>query len=199
MSYSLEYAEKLTFAEEAVKVVSSRDRIRYAFGACRDCELDRALAARRDELADVEVYTDAKFYAFQVEKVDAIGKTFRIRGYDPAGSLVKRGRNKPKRHESDLYRISTNSQGKAPRLIFMAAVSPMDKDGRFCFAPGVALDSIRRELAVAHYVVVEINEYIPQAEGDNAVTIHISELDNVVPSSNLPLFNIQTKAFPVNC
>lgn len=198
MNYLHEYYEKFTFAEEAVKVVSSRDRIRYAFGACSDSQLDRALSARRDELTDVEVYTDVKFYTFHVEKVDAIGKTFRIEGHNPAGSLAKRGRQKSKRQEYDLCGKSAISQRKAPRLIFMAAVSPMDKDGLFCFAPGVALESIRREITAAHYVIVEINECIPQAEGVNAVSIHLSELDNVVPSSNFPLFNIQTKAFPVN-
>ena len=55
LKYTDEYARKFTFAEEAVKVVKSGDRVIYAFGICSINELDRALAMRKDELLGVDI------------------------------------------------------------------------------------------------------------------------------------------------
>ena len=49
-----EYKEKLRTAEEAVQVVRSGDWIDYGWNACAPVALDRALAARYQELRDVK-------------------------------------------------------------------------------------------------------------------------------------------------
>ena len=55
MDVRQEYEKKLCSAEEAVKVVQSGDWIDYGWNACAPVALDRALAARYQELWDVKV------------------------------------------------------------------------------------------------------------------------------------------------
>ena len=54
------YQQKLTTAEEAVKVVKSGDWVDYTWATSHPVELDKALAARKDELYDVKVRGDRK-------------------------------------------------------------------------------------------------------------------------------------------
>ena len=53
MDYQAMYQQKLTTAEEAVKVVRSGDWVDYTCCTNHPIALDKALAARRDELTDV--------------------------------------------------------------------------------------------------------------------------------------------------
>lgn len=50
MNYREEYKKKLTTPEEAVKVIQSGDWVEYGSFGSPLIALDRALAARRDEL-----------------------------------------------------------------------------------------------------------------------------------------------------
>lgn len=52
------YAEKISFADKAVKIVASGNSIRYAFGVFQSSELDIALAKRISELRNVKIYPD---------------------------------------------------------------------------------------------------------------------------------------------
>ncbi|MBP1700865.1 MAG: Acetyl-CoA hydrolase/transferase C-terminal domain containing protein [Deltaproteobacteria bacterium] len=55
MGYAEEYRKKLVTPEEAVKVVKSGDWIEYGFGHTKPIALDKALAARKDELKDINI------------------------------------------------------------------------------------------------------------------------------------------------
>ena len=55
MDYQAMYQQKLTTAEEAVKVVRSGDWVDYTWCTNHPIALDKALAARKDELTDVKV------------------------------------------------------------------------------------------------------------------------------------------------
>ena len=55
MSYQDEYKQKLTTADEAVKVVKSGDWLDYGWSICTANALDKALAKRSEELTDVNV------------------------------------------------------------------------------------------------------------------------------------------------
>ena len=55
MSYIKEYAQKLVTAEEAVKVVKSNDWVDYGWTTGTPVALDAALAARADELENVNI------------------------------------------------------------------------------------------------------------------------------------------------
>ena len=56
MSYIKEYAQKLVTAEEAVKVVKSNDWVDYGWTTGTPVALDAALAARADELENVNIH-----------------------------------------------------------------------------------------------------------------------------------------------
>mgnify|MGYP000162825572 CR=1 FL=1 len=49
------YQQKLTTAEEAVKIVKSGDWVDYGWCCNQPVALDKALAARKDELFDVKI------------------------------------------------------------------------------------------------------------------------------------------------
>ena len=55
MDYQALYQQKLTTPEEAVKVVKSGDWVDYTWCTNHPIALDKALAARKDELTDVKV------------------------------------------------------------------------------------------------------------------------------------------------
>ena len=55
MDYSAMYQQKLTTAAEAVKVVKSGDWVDYGWCTNHPIALDKALAARQNELHDVNV------------------------------------------------------------------------------------------------------------------------------------------------
>ncbi len=55
MTYQEEYQQKLTTAAEAVKIVKSGDWVDYGWCCNEPIELDKALAARANELYDVKV------------------------------------------------------------------------------------------------------------------------------------------------
>ena len=55
MDYQAMYQQKLTTPEEAVKVVKSGDWVDYTWCTNHPVALDKALAARKDELTDVKI------------------------------------------------------------------------------------------------------------------------------------------------
>ena len=55
MSYQEVYKQKLTTADEAVKAVKSGDWVDYSWCCNYPVALDKALAARKDELYDVKI------------------------------------------------------------------------------------------------------------------------------------------------
>jgi acyl-CoA hydrolase len=67
----------------------------------------------------------------------------------------------------------------------MATVSPMDKHGYFSF--GAGCPSAWAAIERAQYVMVEVNTNMPRVLGGNQESIHISQIDYVVESSNMPL------------
>ena len=55
MNFQEEYRQKLTTADEAVKVVQSGNWLDYGWTVCSANALDKALAARMGELKDVNI------------------------------------------------------------------------------------------------------------------------------------------------
>ncbi len=75
MSYQEEYQKKLTTAEEAVKVVKSGDWVDYTWCGCHPIALDKALAARKDELVEALGLQPGAFVGFTAGKKTAAQKT----------------------------------------------------------------------------------------------------------------------------
>ena len=76
MSYQEEYQKKLTTAEEAVKVVKSGDWVDYTWCGCHPIALDKALAARKDELVDVKVRGGVTMWMPEICKAEDAGDHF---------------------------------------------------------------------------------------------------------------------------
>ena len=70
MNYQDLYNQKLTSAEEAVKVVKSGDWVDYTWVTSHPVELDKALAARKDELYDVKVRGGISMWMPEICKVE---------------------------------------------------------------------------------------------------------------------------------
>ena len=78
MSYKEEYQKKLVSPEKAVKVVKSGDWIEYGFGHTKPIALDKALAARKDELKDINIRHTLSLTQQACIEVDPEGDRVRV-------------------------------------------------------------------------------------------------------------------------
>ena len=76
MSFIKEYAEKMVTAEEAVKVVKSGDWLDYGWCSATTKALDKALAARMDELTDLKIRGGILMWEPEIFKIDNPGDHF---------------------------------------------------------------------------------------------------------------------------
>ena len=76
MDYQAMYQQKLTTAEEAVKVVRSGDWVDYTWCTNHPIALDKALAARKDELTDVKVRGGVTMWMPEIAKAEDAGDHF---------------------------------------------------------------------------------------------------------------------------
>lgn len=185
LKYTDEYARKFTFAEEAVKAVKSGDRVIYAFGICSINELDRALAMRKNELAGVEIICNDITCGYYAMDADFSEEHFKFyEGMYPGKNEREKvheggtkGRSYPK--------FANSSKKDSSPHIFMATVSPMDKDGYFWFDSRVSQKHhFKPYYERADYVILEINERILEGNKKNQECIHISQTDMIVGSNN---------------
>ncbi|MEN6388893.1 MAG: hypothetical protein ABFD04_00635 [Syntrophomonas sp.] len=190
-----EYKKKFLFAAEAVKLISSGCRIRYAFGDCSATMLDTALAMRKEELRDISIYSDSQYSDFQVLAADPSGECFSLIKQISKNSREALLPVKNSKLANSKYSIVRR---KMPQFIFFTVVSPMDQHGNFRLVPGVSSDKYWEEIQTADYVIVEINENISSA--DNLTDyIHISQINYVVPGLNASILNTSNiKAHSLN-
>ena len=94
MEYQEEYRQKLKSAEEAVKVVRSGDWVDYGWCTGTPDLLDRALAARTDELTDVKVRGGILLKMPAIFEREDAGEHFCWNSWHMSGierALIKRG------------------------------------------------------------------------------------------------------------
>ena len=187
MSWLDEYKKKLVTADEAVKVIKSGDWVEYAFGVAGANELDAALARRIDELWDVKIRCDIGAWPHYTNEADPTGEHFYWNSWH-CGGLDRKYYNQGvlsyipmKFHECPMM----TRKDADPTNVFMATVSPMDKHGYFSF--GAGCPSAWAAIEKAQYVLLEVNTNMPRVLGGNQESIHISQVDYVVESSNMPL------------
>lgn len=181
MNFSQEYQRKLTTAEEAVKVVKSGDWIDYSFGTNMPDELDRALAARAEELDDVKVRAMLTLHPLAILDADPEGEhfcynTWHFTGYER--KLPGRAFYLPMnyRHQPIFYEHELDLD------VAMTMVAPMDRYGYFNFS--LTNSSSLAICRKAKTLIVEVNEKMPRALGGREESIHISEVDFIVEGSN---------------
>ena len=177
MSYAEEYKRKLVTPEEAVKVVKSGDWIDYGFGHTKPVALDKALAARKDELKDINIRHCLSLTPQACIEADPDGEVFTFQDWHFSGYFRKlhdRGRcyYHPMifRNQPLFYRKSIKSLDVA-----MIRVTKMDKDGFFNTHMGNA--AVRAAMDVAKKIILEVNPLLPWAMGGRDEVVHISEVD----------------------
>lgn len=179
---------KFVTPEEAAKVVKSGDWVDYGFGAGFPELMDRALAARRDELKDVKIRGGLVIRPrIEVVECDPQQTAFHYYSWhigDYERKLQTRGlckfipmilRYLPYFYRNDL-RVD----------VAFVPVSRPDDQG-YC-GLGISNYAWRTIFESARTVIFEINERLPRLQGvDGSHRVHLSEADYIVEGEHEPL------------
>lgn len=179
MDYAAEYKRKLVSPEEAVKVVKSGDWVEYGSFSGSAVVLDRALAARKDELWDVKIRNSTRHTGIpEAVKADPTGEHFIYNGWQLSHY---------ERKLSDqglcsyipglLHEVPVYYREYLDVDVAFLPVTPMDKHGFFNFGPQV--DHTMAICEKAKKIVLEVNPNIPRCLGEEEA-IHISKVDYIV-------------------
>ena len=195
MDIRQEYEKKLCSAEEAVKVVQSGDWIDYGWNACAPVALDRALAARYQELWDVKVRGAVLLSRPAILSVPDTAEHFIWNSWHMSGlerKLISEGIAYyiPLRY-SELPRYYREHID--PVHVAMIQVPPMDEDGYFSY--GLNASHLEALFEKAEVIILEVNRNYPRCLGGENTRIHISQVDMVVEGDN-PYLNQLPSAAP---
>ena len=182
-----QYQQKLRSAEEAVKVVQSGDWIDYGWNACAPVVLDRALAARYQELWDVKVRGAVLMARPEIFSVPDTANHFTWNSWHMGGlerKLIDEGCAYyiPLRY-SELPRYYRENVD--PIHVAMIQVAPMDDNGYFSY--GLNASHLEALFEKAEIIILEVNKNYPRCCGGEDTRIHISRVDMVVEGDDPPL------------
>ncbi len=179
MSFVEEYQRKLVKPEEAVKIVKPGDWVEYGSFSGSVVVLDRALAARKDELWDVKIRSTTRATGFpEVVKVDPDGEHFIYNGWHFSNYERKLSDRGLASYMPIVYHELPEYYRKYIDVdVAMIAATPMDRHGFFNFGPQVSHTMAICEKAKK--IILEVNPRIPRCLGQEE-SIHISKVDYVV-------------------
>ncbi len=184
MDFQALYNSKLTTAEEAVKVVKSGDWVDYTWCTSHPVALDKALAARQNELEDVKVRGGVTMWMPEICKADDAGDHFAWHSWHCSGidrKIISKGMGffSPMRY-SELPRFYRENLD--PVDVVMLQVPPMNEHGFFSLslAPSHLADMCAR----AKCIIVEVNENMPWVCGLTGTELHINDITMVVEGEN---------------
>ena len=186
MDYQALYQEKLTAAEEAVKVIKSGDWVDYGWCTNHPVTLDAALAARKDELYDVKVRGGVTMWMPEICKAEDAREHFtwhawHMSGVDRKIAAMGMGYFIPMRY-SELPRFYRE---EVQVDVAMFQVTAMDSHGNFNF--GLAASHLADMLERAKIIILEVNRNLPWVNGLNGCEINIKDVDFVVEGDDPPL------------
>lgn len=195
MDYQKLYEEKLTTAAEAVKAVKSGDWVDYGWCTNHPVALDKALAARKDELVDVKVRGGVTMWMPEIAVAEDAGEHFSWNVWHMSGvdrKIVAKGMGyfNPMRY-SELPRFYRENLSVD---VAMLQVSPMDAHGNFNY--GLAASHLADMLARAKVVIVEVNKNMPWVYGLNGSEINIKDVDFVVEGEDPPVAQLGAGGAP---
>ena len=184
MDFQAEYSRKLTTAAEAVKVVKSGDWVDYGWCTGTPDALDKALAARTDELTDIKVRGGILMKLPAIFEREDAGEHFTWNSWHMGGierKLIARGCSfyAPIRY-SELPRYYR--EHIVPNDVLMIQVTTMDNHGYFNFGPNAS--HLMAAVEKSKHIIVEVNENMPRCLGGFEEGIHISKVDAIVEGSN---------------
>ncbi len=183
MDYQALYQQKLTTPEQAVKAVKSGDWVDYGWCTNHPVALDKALAARKDELTDVKVRGGVTMWMPEIAKAEDAGEHFTWNSWHCSGvdrKIIGKGMGffAPMRY-SELPRFYREN---VTVDVAMIQVTPMDSHGNFSYA--LAASHLADMLDKAKTVIVEVNQNLPWVYGLTGSEINIADVDYVVEGDN---------------
>ena len=180
MSYEQEYQNKLTTAEEAVKIVKSGDWIDFGWCAGTPVALDHALAQRMPELYDVNFRGGVLLRPLECFAADDSGEHFSWNSCHMSGierhMIAKGCAYYASMRYSELPRFYR--EHIIPNDVMMVQVAPMDEHGYFNLGPQAS--HLKAASEVSKKVIVEVNHNMPRCLGGFEEALHISEVDMIV-------------------
>lgn len=187
MNYQDEYRQKLTSADEAVKVVKSGEWLDYGWSICSPVALDQALARRMGELTDVNIRGGILTHKPAIFDVPDAADHFTWNSWHMGGierKAVEQGFSYyiPMRY-SELPGFYANVIKTLDVAMFQ--VAPMDRKGWFNFGP--AGDHLKAVCSCAKTIIVEVNRNMPVCLGGYDNCVHISDVDMIVEGENPPM------------
>lgn len=183
-----DYRNKIVTPETAARAVRSGDWVDYGFGAGFPELMDKALAARKDELRDVRIRGGLVIRPrIETVECDPEQSTFSYYSWhigDYERKLQSRGLVKflpvALRLLPELYRSHLRVDAA------FVPVSEPDENG-YC-SLGISNYTWRVIFEHARTVVFEINEHYPRLYGvDGSNRVHLSEADYIVEGEHEPL------------
>ena len=198
MDYEALYQQKLTTADEAVKVVKSGDWVDYGWCTGTACALDKALAGRMSELEDInlrggiQMWQPAIFLLPDVEK-KITWNSWHMGGVERKACTAGFGFYNALRY-SELPRYYRENVKHVNVAMFQ--VAPMDSHGYFSFGPNAS--HLKAVCDVSDVVIVEVNKNMPRCLGGFEEAVHISEVDMVVEGENPPIAELGAGGAPTD-
>ncbi len=190
--FTNQYIQKLVSAEAAVSFIKSGDWIDYTMAHGVPIKLDRALAARKNELNDIKVRSCLSLAPLEIINADPQGEVFTYSNWH--FGIYDRKLHDQRRcfYIPLLYRnMPTHYRNTLDVDVAMVSVAPMDSHGYFNLS--LINSATKAILDKAKIVIVEINDNLPRVFGIKDECIHISEVDFIVEGDNLKLQTIKSR------
>ncbi|WP_068635392.1 acetyl-CoA hydrolase/transferase family protein [Thauera butanivorans] len=185
MNFERMLSEKAVTADEVAALVQSGWTVDYGFALSQPELFDAALAARKDELANVRVRSALSVKPRQVVELDRDQRHFHVENWHFSGYDRRK-------YDDGLISYIPFNFGEGPRLyrqhldtdVLVIKTAPMDRHGFFNF--GASNSYLQAACDTARRVVVETSTTMPRCCGiENA--LHISQVDFVIEGDNAPL------------
>ena len=184
MKYEEEYQHKLVSPKDAVSIIKSGDWVDYGWTTNTPVDLDKALAARMDELTDIKLRGGILLWVPEIFKIINVKDHITWNSWHMSGierKAIESGYAyySPMRY-SELPRYYRESV--YPNDVAMFQVAPMDKKGYFNFGPNASHMAAICE--TSKKIIVEVNHNMPNCLGGFENGVHITKVDMIVEGSN---------------
>lgn len=184
MDYKKMYQDKLTTADEAVKVVKDGDWVDYGWCTSTPVLLDAAMAKRLPELHDINFRGAILMWQPEIFKIDNPAEHMTWNSWHMSGierKAIAQGFSfyAPIRY-SELPRY--NREISTPSRVMMIQVAPMDEHGFFNFGPNAS--HLAAVCERAEVIIVEVNKNMPRCLGGFEESVHISKVDMIIEGEN---------------
>lgn len=181
------YNSRLVSADEAVKVIKSKDKLIIQPGCAAPFELINAMVRRKDELNDVEIYHILVVGDIPYAK-PGMEKHFKHKAFF-IGANARSAINEGRAEFIPIFLSEVTmlfKRGVIQADVALVQVSPPDEHG-FC-SYGIDVGNIKTPAEKAKCVIAQVNKNMPRALGNSF--IHVNKIDFIVevdePLKELP-------------